>query len=244
MVRDRPDSSYDVVARAFKWTVPDAKAELAQVHLSNLPENLAFFSGQIDEAGSFSGIYQSAVLAYGSDLIRNPLDASRFADTQHLVALDKSGLFKEQKIAIAPIRLSTGGATLETNPLLSKDIRFMFEPNKADLDMSEPREHQESRGDQEAARRSAPVRRSCCAVTSTTRRSRSSASSDGEAIVQHAALRAMQLSKDRAGGDPPPAHREVPDRSEAPRRRRPRLGRAARHGLQPEPARRSAVVHD
>jgi NitT/TauT family transport system substrate-binding protein len=136
MVRDRPDAAYDVIARAFKWSVPDTKAELAQVHLSNLPENLAFFSGAIGEAGSFSGIYQSAVLAYGSDLIRNPVDASRFADTQYLSALDKSGLFKEQKVAIAPIRSGSAGASVETNPLLSKDIRFLFEPNNASLDLA------------------------------------------------------------------------------------------------------------
>ena len=66
MVRDRQAEYLDVVGRAFKWSRDDTKAELASVHLSNLPENLAFFSGEIDEAGSFPGIYQSAVYAYGS----------------------------------------------------------------------------------------------------------------------------------------------------------------------------------
>ncbi len=105
------------------------------MHLSNLPENLAFFSGAIDAAGSFGGIYQSAVLAYGSDLIKDPPDASRFADLTALQALEKSGIFKEQKVAIAPIRIG-GGASLEADPLLSKDIRFLFEPNSSTLDMS------------------------------------------------------------------------------------------------------------
>ena len=135
MVRDRPESYYDLVGRAFKWSRDETKAELANVHLSNLPENLAFFSGAIDEAGSFSGIYQSAVLAYGQDVVRNPIDASRFADTSHLQAIEKTGLFKEQKIAIAPIRMASGGPT-EANPLLSKDIRFLFEPNSSNLDMA------------------------------------------------------------------------------------------------------------
>src|SRR4030095_13752027 len=84
MVRDRPDAYYDVVGRAFKWSRDKAKAELAQVHLSNLPENLAFFSGAIDEAGSFSGIYQSAVLAYGTNLIKDPPGAERFVDLKYL----------------------------------------------------------------------------------------------------------------------------------------------------------------
>ncbi|HEV3484681.1 MAG TPA: hypothetical protein VG106_04695, partial [Vicinamibacterales bacterium] len=135
MVRERPDQHLDVVGRAFKWSREDTKKELANVHLSNLPENRAFFSGAIDAAGSFSGIYQSAVLAYGSDLIKDPPDSSRFFDGKHLEAMEKSGLFKEQTIAIAPIR-SGAASSVETDPLLSKDIRFLFEPNSSTLDMS------------------------------------------------------------------------------------------------------------
>ena len=41
----------DVIGRAFKWSRDETKAELANVHLSNLPEQLAFFSGDIAEAG-------------------------------------------------------------------------------------------------------------------------------------------------------------------------------------------------
>src|SRR5215217_891136 len=135
MVRDRPDESLDVVARAFKWSRDKAKRELANVHLSNLPENLAFFSGAMDAAGSFGGIYQSAVLAYGSEVIKDPPDPSRFVQGQYLEAIEKGGAFKEQTIAIAPIR-SSGGASVESDPLLSKDIRFLFEPNSATLDMA------------------------------------------------------------------------------------------------------------
>ncbi|MCA1558990.1 MAG: hypothetical protein LC804_01525 [Acidobacteria bacterium] len=135
MVRDQPESHLDVVARAFKWSRADAKSELANVHLSNLPENLAFFSGAIDAAGSFGGIYQSAVLAYGSDLIKDPPDPSRFADLTALQAVEKAGIFKDQKVAIAPIRTG-GGTSVEADPLLSKDIRFFFEPNSATLDQS------------------------------------------------------------------------------------------------------------
>jgi NitT/TauT family transport system substrate-binding protein len=134
MVRDTPEPYYDLIGRAFKWSRDDTRDELRQVHLSNLPENLAFFSGRIDEAGSFGGIYQSAVLAYGSELIRDPPSAERFADLRFLQAAERSGLFKDQTIAIAPIR-SGGSATVENNPLLSKDIRFLFEPNSPKLDL-------------------------------------------------------------------------------------------------------------
>src|SRR6187549_3851972 len=119
MVRERPDQYLDVIGRSFKWNRDQAKQELSKVHLSNLPENLAFFSGAIDAAGSFGGIYQSAVLAYGSELIKDPPDADRFASLAALKAIETSGQFKDQKVAISPIR--TGGpGTLETNLLLSK----------------------------------------------------------------------------------------------------------------------------
>src|SRR6185369_1067241 len=131
-LRDQPDQNLALVSKAFKWSDAETKDELAHVHLSNLPENLAFFNGTIDAAGSFSGIYQSSVLAYG-DRIKNPVDSDRFLDVAYLNALKSEGKFADQVVAIAPIRTSTTQA-LEGDPLLKKDIRFFFEPNSARLD--------------------------------------------------------------------------------------------------------------
>lgn len=131
-LRDQQAAHIAVIAKAFGWNEAQARDELARVHLANLPENLAFFSGTIDSAGSFGGIFQSSVLAYG-DLLKNPTDPARFADTAALEALAKKGLFADQKIAIAPIKTATQ-ASLESDPLLSKDIRFFFEPNSSALD--------------------------------------------------------------------------------------------------------------
>jgi NitT/TauT family transport system substrate-binding protein len=195
MVRDRPDAYLDLVGRAFKWS-REAKEELAKVHLSNLPENLAFFSGTIDSAGSFGGIYQSAVLAYGSELIKDPVGPDRFAYLGALQAAEKSGLFKDQQVAIAPIR-SGGGATLEADPLLSKDIRFLFEANLATLDVS----HQDNVKNLDVIRRMLQVSPGSTlmlrghvdnAQVETFRRQ------GGEAFVRTQALRAMELSKNRA----------------------------------------------
>jgi NitT/TauT family transport system substrate-binding protein len=131
-LRDQQAQHIGVVAKAFGWTEAETRDELSRVHLANLPENLAFFAGTIDSAGSFGGIFQSSVLAYGS-VIRNPTDPARFVDTAALDALAAQGAFAGQKIAIAPIKTSTS-ASLEGDPLLSKDIRFFFEPNSAVLD--------------------------------------------------------------------------------------------------------------
>ncbi len=196
MVRDRPDSQLDVIGRAFKWSRDETKAELSKVHLSNLPENRAFFSGAIDAAGSFGGIYQSAVLAYGSDLIRDPPDPSRFVVAQSLEALEKAGMFKEQTVAIAPIR-SGGGASVESDPLLSKDIRFLFEPNSAALDMS----NQDNIRNLEAIRRMLQVSPGSTMLLRghvDNARIEDFRRQGGEAYVRQQALRAMELSKNRA----------------------------------------------
>jgi NitT/TauT family transport system substrate-binding protein len=131
-LRDQQAQNLGVVAKAFGWTEDEARDELAHVHLANLPENRAFFAGTIDSAGSFGGIFQSSVLAYGS-VIKNPTDPARFLETSFLDALAAKGLYADQKIAIAPIKTSTS-ASLEGDPLLSKDIRFFFEPNSSTLD--------------------------------------------------------------------------------------------------------------
>ena len=131
-VRDEPDANIATVAKAFQWSDADTRDELSKVHLSNLPENQAFFAGTIDSAGSFNGIFQSSVLAYGK-LIKNPADPARFIDAKQLDALKNKAEFAKQTIAIAPIKTRDGGS-LEGDALLSKDIRFFFEPNSAVLD--------------------------------------------------------------------------------------------------------------
>jgi NitT/TauT family transport system substrate-binding protein len=197
LVRDKQESQLDVVARAFKWSRDKAKTELANVHLSNLPENLAFFSGAIDAAGSFGGIYQSAVLAYGSDVIKDPPDPSRFADASAMQALAKAGLFKEQTVAIAPIR--TGAtASIENNPLLSKDIRFLFEPNSSTLDQA----GQDNIRNLEAIKRLLQVSPGSTLLLRghvDNARVEDFRKMGGEAYVRTQALRAMELSKNRAG---------------------------------------------
>jgi NitT/TauT family transport system substrate-binding protein len=136
LVRTDPTAELATIAKAFSWTPDQARAELSKVHLSNLPENLAFFGGEIDMAGSFGGIYQSAVLAYGRDIVREVVSPDRFVDTAALTELQKSGKFKDQVIAIAPVR-GGGSGSVEDDPLLSKDIRFLFLPNSADLDVKD-----------------------------------------------------------------------------------------------------------
>jgi len=195
MVRDNPAAHLDVISKAFKWSAAEARDELAKVHLSNLPENLAFYSGAIDSAGSFSGIFSSALLAYGQ-LIDQPTDADRYMNTTHLEALKASGAFAGQVISISPIRSQAGGA-LEGDPLLSKDIRFLFEPNSSKLDMG----HGENLTNLDSIKRLLQVSPGSTillrghvdnALVEKFRKE------GGEPFVRQMALKAMELSKNRA----------------------------------------------
>ena len=137
LVRNQPAPHLDMIGKAFKWDRAKTQEELAKVHLSNGPENLAFFSGAIASAGSFGGIYQSAIYAYGNELIKDPVDSERFAELTALKSLEAAGAFAGQQISIAPIKSERLG-NVEDNPLLSKNIRFLFNPNSSDLDMNNP----------------------------------------------------------------------------------------------------------
>ncbi len=196
LVRDTPESQIAVIAQAFKWTPDQTRAELQKVHLANLPENLAFFNGSIDAAGSFGGIYQSAIYAYGSELIRDPADPTRFTDLSALAALDKAGIFKDQKIAIAPIR-SGGAGSVENDPLLSKDIRFLFQPNSASLDLTST----------DNLRNLEAIKQLLTVSPGSTILLRGHVDNSlvedfrkkgGEAFVRQMALKAVELSRDRA----------------------------------------------
>jgi NitT/TauT family transport system substrate-binding protein len=199
MVRESPDAHTDTIAKAFGWQRADVPKELAKVHLSNLPENLAFFSGAIDAAGSFGGIYQSAILAYGPELLKSPVSEEKLIDLSHLKALEKAGAYKDQKIAIAPVK--TGGdRALEVDPLLSKDIRFYFEPNSSKLDL---------KGNDKGANENnlASIKKLLQVSPGSTVLLRGHVDDSmiptfrkegGESFVQKQALTAVQLSKDRA----------------------------------------------
>jgi NitT/TauT family transport system substrate-binding protein len=196
MVRENPNAHLDVIGKAFKWDREKTKGELTKVHLGNGPENLAFFSGDIAAAGSFSGIYQSAVLAYGSELIKDPVDADRFIDSQHLKALETAGAFAGQQIAIAPIKSGSAGP-VETDPLLSKNIRFMFEPNSAKLDLNNPK-NLENLG---AIRRMLQVSPGSSILLRghvDPSNKQTFLQQGGQSFLQKKALEAIQLSKDRA----------------------------------------------
>jgi len=197
MVAGNAAAHLDAIGRAFKWDREKTRAELAKVHFSNLPENLAFFSGAIESAGSFGGIYQAAVLAYGSELLKEPVDGDRFLDLRHLQAIEKSEAFEDERIVIAPIRGASTGV-VESDPLLSKNIRFLFQPNSSNL-VIEATENLKNLESVKRLLQVSPGSKVMLRGHVDNAKVEEFRRMGGEAMVRKQALEAMALSRGRAG---------------------------------------------
>jgi NitT/TauT family transport system substrate-binding protein len=196
MVRANPGAYLNTIATAFKWDPAKAKDELAKVHLANLPENLSFFDGTIDSAGSYGYIYESAAAAYGKSIIKYPADADAFLSLKALKALEKSGVYAAQKPEVVPLRTIAAGP-VEDEPLLSKNIRFLFQPNSARLDMNSA-ENKENLERIARAMKVSPGSTILLRGHAEDTLKKKYFDEGGEALVRQVALTALQLSKDRA----------------------------------------------
>ena len=195
-VRNDPAANADVIGKAFKWDRAQTLAELQKVHLANLPEQQAFFAAGITQGGSFASIYQSAILDYGTELIPNPVDSDRFVYAAALQAAAASAAYAGDTAAITP--LSSGPTAMsEVDPVLSKDIRFLFQPNSSNLDMA----NQDNLKNLNAIKKIMDVSPgSHIILVGHVDNSRipELLKTGGQALVDKTALEAMQLSKDRA----------------------------------------------
>jgi hypothetical protein len=81
------------------FRTPAAFIRLAR-ELANVPEALSFFQGQIDSAGSFEYIYETARYVYGDALTGKAQDPARIPDLAALKALAGQAPFKDQKPSI------------------------------------------------------------------------------------------------------------------------------------------------
>ena len=134
MVRDDPDKHFVILEKVFEWEKGDAAKELKKVHLANLPENLAFFNGTIDSAGSFEYILETAIDIYKSQIIGKPIKCESVLSLDALKSAEKSGVYKNQKSKIEPVLVDGIGETTvddQAAPLLSKNVTIEFQPNKA-----------------------------------------------------------------------------------------------------------------
>ena len=135
LVRDNPAKYLGILGKAFGWDAKQTKAELSKVHLANLPENLGFFQGDMVAGGSFDYIFQVATDSYGKTYIPRQGDADLFKNTKYLRDIEKTGRFKAQTAEIVPLILEANNP-VETTPI-DKDLRFLFPPNEAKLDLND-----------------------------------------------------------------------------------------------------------
>jgi NitT/TauT family transport system substrate-binding protein len=199
-VRNDPAGNADVIGKALKWDRAKTLAELQKVHLANLPEQQAFFAAGMTQGGSFASIYQSAILDYGTDLIPNAMDSERFVSGDALKAAAASGAYAGDAAAITP--LSSGPSAMsETDPVLSKDIRFFFEANKSVLDMTTPKNLEQNLAQLNAIKKImdvSPGSRIILVGHVDNAKIPELLKSGGQALVDRTAIEAVQLSKDRA----------------------------------------------
>ena len=137
MIRREPAKHAKVVAEAMGWEEQETIDELKKVHLANLPENLSFFDGTIDSAGSFGYLLETANELYRPQLLDRPLSLQEAFSLDALKVAEVSGNYRTQKAAIEPIKLENdfGEQTVrdKAESLLSKDIRIEFEPNRSEI---------------------------------------------------------------------------------------------------------------
>jgi NitT/TauT family transport system substrate-binding protein len=184
-----------VIAKAFNWQEGDVDEELAKVHLANLPENIAFFDGSIDSSGSFSYIYESAVMAYGSGFIPRPVAYERFVAMDSLKAIQKAGLFASETAQIKPLK--TAEVTQLETPILARNVRFLYQPNSSILDMNNAKNVEDLAYLAKMLQVSPGSTLLLRGHVDNSRVAEFQSSGDA-AFVQRMSMKAVQLSKDRA----------------------------------------------
>lgn len=137
MINRDPQNTLPIAAKAMGMTNDDLKSSIQEVHLSNHIENLQFFSTEAGQSGNFNELYYTAVYAYGKNIIPNAIAPEKLVNRSHLDAIGQEGLFAGQTVALGPIKTAEKTEVLEKNPLLTKQIRFMFQPNSAELDLAD-----------------------------------------------------------------------------------------------------------
>ncbi len=126
----QPAQHLPVISAAFDWSPEQTRTELEKVHLANFPENVAFFTDDLDQGGSFPDIFLVAQGCY-EHIIQAQDDPAPFHDPKPLTSLRANPLFANERVNIAPKR--RGAVTVET-PILNKQIHFRFLPEQAVLD--------------------------------------------------------------------------------------------------------------
>lgn len=137
MINRDPQNTLPIAAKAFGMSVEELKKSIQEVHVSNHVENLQFFSTEAGQTGNFNELYYTAVYAYGKEIIANTIAPEKLVNRSYLDAIAQEGLFAGQAVSLGPIKTAGKTEVLERNPLLTKQIRFLFQPNSAELDLAD-----------------------------------------------------------------------------------------------------------
>ena len=140
------NKTYDDMASFYKLAgAGDAKSMLDDVHIANFPENKMFF-----DEGNTIGTYKIFILAqeYYKELGVIPQGTTYEADQvlapQILAAIDKEGLFKDQKNTVLNsfnTKSSLDLSDLESSKVvLTDNVVLYFDPNQSTFDVNSSRQ--------------------------------------------------------------------------------------------------------
>jgi NitT/TauT family transport system substrate-binding protein len=139
-IRKNPDRTLPIAAQAFKdedtnkpISLEEMRELMRDVHLSNHAENMLFFSNETGQVGTFNDIYLTALYAYGRDTT-TAIQPQKLTNRSYLEELATQPLFQGQRVELGPIKSAERASPLESDPVLTKQIRFQFEPNSTNLD--------------------------------------------------------------------------------------------------------------
>ncbi len=134
LVKSDPAQAAAWMADGFGLPVEEVNGMMADAHLTNFAENKAFFLNQ-NNPTNFEQTWNSVTFVYRElRLIDSPVRFDQVMDFRYLQAIDKKGLFKDDKDEYAAtfVPQSYTKVTAEA-PILTQELRINFYPNSANL---------------------------------------------------------------------------------------------------------------
>ena len=134
-VAKNPDQAAQWMAEGFSMPFDEVKGMMADAHLTNFAENQQFFLNQ-NNPTNFERTWKAISFVYRElNLIGSPLRFDQVMDFSVAQAIEKEGLFKEQKDEYtAKFVPQTYSKVTAESPILTQTLRINFFPNSFDLD--------------------------------------------------------------------------------------------------------------
>ncbi|HEX8650824.1 MAG TPA: phosphate ABC transporter substrate-binding/OmpA family protein [Pyrinomonadaceae bacterium] len=129
MIKDNPNPSYEVVARALKLDTDTVSGMLSGLKLTPYADNAQFY-GLTGAKAHYETLFDTAFVIWRKKgLVTKSVDAKAWADTRFLQALASS--YPGQKVEEAPVVAKAPSS--KDIPILSQQIQIQFTPGSDEI---------------------------------------------------------------------------------------------------------------